>query len=167
MARKTGAKKPGAPRKEVDKKMLLALAAIGASQEEICIALTKAGCAIDRRTLLRRLEDPEYRAIWEAGRNDFKLGIRRLQLRHAKMPNSAGVQMTIHMSKHHLGESEKSLLEVAGKNGGPIQMMDLSKATDEQLTALESLFGPLAGAAGGDDQGNPGGESSSGAPATP
>lgn len=38
----------------------------------------------------------------------------------------------------------------AGPNGGPIQTVDLTSATDEQLSALAALFGPLA-AAGGDD----------------
>lgn len=47
-------------------------------------------------------------------------------------------------------------VEAAGKDGGPIQMVDLSKATPEQLNALETIFGPLAGASG-DDEGDPGG----------
>ncbi len=37
--------------------------------------------------------------------------------------------------------------EIAGANGGPIQHVDLSRATDEQLAALAALFGPLAAAA--------------------
>jgi hypothetical protein len=46
-----------------------------------------------------------------------------------------------------------------GQGGGPIQHVDLSKLTDEQIAALESLYGPLAGA-GGDDGGNQSGEGS-------
>jgi phage terminase small subunit len=46
----------------------------------------------------------------------------------------------------------------SGPNGGPIQTVDLTHATDEQLTALEAIFGPLAGP-GYDDEGDPGGES--------
>jgi hypothetical protein len=49
-------------------------------------------------------------------------------------------------------------LELTGANGGPVQHVDLTKATDEQLSALEALFGPIAGA-GGDDEGDPGRES--------
>lgn len=48
--------------------------------------------------------------------------------------------------------------EVHGKNGGPIQTVDLTNATPEQLDALESLFGDLADESGGDDEGDPGGE---------
>lgn len=44
-----------------------------------------------------------------------------------------------------------------GPNGGPIQTVDLTNATDEQLTALEAIFGPLAGP-GDDDEGDPSGE---------
>lgn len=44
----------------------------------------------------------------------------------------------------------------AGEDGGPIRAItaDLSKATNEQLDALESIFGPLATAAT-DDGGDP------------
>lgn len=41
-------------------------------------------------------------------------------------------------------------LQHTGRNGGPIQTVDLTKATDEDLDRLEALFGPLAGAAGDD-----------------
>ncbi|CLP64742.1 Uncharacterised protein [Mycobacterium tuberculosis] len=36
-------------------------------------------------------------------------------------------------------------------------MVDLSNMTEEQLNALESIFGPLA-SAGGDDEADPSGE---------
>ncbi|KQV83254.1 hypothetical protein [Rhizobium sp. Root1220] len=44
-----------------------------------------------------------------------------------------------------------------GRGGGPIQTVDLTNVSDEQLNALEAIFGPLAGASG-DDEGDPGGE---------
>jgi hypothetical protein len=43
---------------------------------------------------------------------------------------------------------------LTGPAGGPIQMIDLSAATNEQLAALESLFGPVA-KPGSDAGGNP------------
>lgn len=46
---------------------------------------------------------------------------------------------------------------IAGPNGGPIQTVDLTNASEEQLNALEAIFGPLA-AASGDDEGDQGGE---------
>lgn len=45
-----------------------------------------------------------------------------------------------------------------GPNNGPIQVADLTRASDEQLAALEAFLGPLAGAAGGDAEDGPGGE---------
>ena len=46
--------------------------------------------------------------------------------------------------------------EMTGKGGGPMQMIDLTSASDEQLAALESVFGPLASASG-DAAPDPGG----------
>lgn len=54
------------------------------------------------------------------------------------------------------GFKSASRHEHTGKGGGPITSVDLSKATDEQLAALETIFGPLAGASG-DDAADPGG----------
>ncbi|WP_233282632.1 hypothetical protein [Agrobacterium tumefaciens] len=44
-----------------------------------------------------------------------------------------------------------------GRGGGPIQTVDLTNASEEQLNALEAVFGPLAGS-GGDDEGDTSGE---------
>ncbi|MCJ8519000.1 hypothetical protein ABID21_001907 [Pseudorhizobium tarimense] len=44
-----------------------------------------------------------------------------------------------------------------GRNGGPIQTVDLTNVTDDQLNALEAIFGPLA-TASGNDEGDTGGE---------
>jgi len=49
-------------------------------------------------------------------------------------------------------------MQHSGPNGGPIQTVDLTKASDDDLARLEALFGPLAGAAGGDAEGDQGGE---------
>ncbi|WP_246704395.1 hypothetical protein [Rhizobium sp. P32RR-XVIII] len=45
----------------------------------------------------------------------------------------------------------------SGPKGGPIQTVDLTNVSDDQLAALEAIFGPLAGS-GDDDAGDPGGE---------
>ncbi|MFA1625231.1 hypothetical protein ACDY96_21305 [Rhizobium mongolense] len=45
----------------------------------------------------------------------------------------------------------------SGPKGGPIQTVDLTNVSEEQLNALEAIFGPLAGASG-DDEGYQGGE---------
>jgi phage terminase small subunit len=45
----------------------------------------------------------------------------------------------------------------SGPGGGPIQTVDLTNASDEDLERLEALFGPLAGTAGDDPDGGEGG----------
>ena len=55
----------------------------------------------------------------------------------------------------------KTKHEHTGPNGGPLQTLDLTHATAEQLDALEAIFGPLA-AASGDDEGDPSGEGEEG-----
>ncbi len=48
--------------------------------------------------------------------------------------------------------------EHTGAGGGPITTLDLTKATDEQIAAIEAIFGPLAESGDGDggDQGGEG-----------
>lgn len=52
--------------------------------------------------------------------------------------------------------------EHAGPGGGPIQTVDLTNVSDDDLDRLEALFGPLAGAASGDDEADQGGEGETG-----
>lgn len=59
--------------------------------------------------------------------------------------------------KCRAGWRETSRMELTGKDGGPLQM-DLSGYTDEQLELLEKATTLLAGAAGGDVDGDTSGE---------
>lgn len=51
--------------------------------------------------------------------------------------------------------------EHSGKDGGPIQTMDVTNLTDEQLSALEAAFGGVADVPGGDIDAGSGGEGAS------
>lgn len=53
---------------------------------------------------------------------------------------------------------DKKTHEVSGPNGAPIATVDLTNMTEEQLAALETVFGPLAGGSGDDDEGDTSGE---------
>lgn len=44
----------------------------------------------------------------------------------------------------------------SGPNGGPIQTVDLTNVSTDDLERLEALFGPLAGGSGDDDEGDQG-----------
>lgn len=56
-----------------------------------------------------------------------------------------------------------STMQHTGANGGPIQTVDLTNATDDDLARLEALLGPIAGAAGGTAEADQGGEGEEGA----
>jgi hypothetical protein len=64
---------------------------------------------IDHRTFKRRLQEPVFYQAWEKGQAVGAVALRRLQWKHAKRPDAAGVAMTIHMSKHLLGQNDKAL----------------------------------------------------------
>jgi hypothetical protein len=51
--------------------------------------------------------------------------------------------------------------ELTGKGGGPVQTLDMSKLSDDQISKLEGIFKPLADA-GGNDATDPGGEAAAG-----
>jgi ABC-type transporter Mla MlaB component len=46
---------------------------------------------------------------WEKGQAVGAVALRQLQWKHAKRTDSSGVAMTIHMSKHLLGQNDKAL----------------------------------------------------------
>lgn len=49
-------------------------------------------------------------------------------------------------------------MQHTGRNGGPIQSVDFTKMSDDDLDRLEAIFGPLAGSAVNDDGEDQGGE---------
>lgn len=53
---------------------------------------------------------------------------------------------------------DKKSHELTGANGGPIQTLDLTHLSEDDLSRLETILGPLAGSAGDDDEGDTGGE---------
>jgi hypothetical protein len=110
---------PGKPACAIDVAQLEKLAALHCTIDE---AAAFFGCC--KRTMLRYLDetsrDPIYREAWERGRQNGKSSLRRLQRKHANGSGSSAVTMTIHLSKHWLGETEKSLVEMTGRDGGPV-----------------------------------------------
>jgi hypothetical protein len=47
--------------------------------------------------------------LWPRHQVAGAIALRQLQWKHAKRPDASGVAMTIHMSKHRLGEHDKFL----------------------------------------------------------
>lgn len=115
--------KMGRPKFVIDEELVKKLAALQCTYDEMAFA-----CGCSKRTFIRQLnEQGDLAEQLEAGKAGGKLSLRRQQWLHARMPNSAGVQMTIHLSKHWLGETDKAAVELSGPNG-------------------KDLPGPLAGA---------------------
>lgn len=128
MPRKKKAAKPGEPKNkggrpkiEIDLRMLGQLATIGCTKDEAAAVI---GCG--KRTLEIRLREPAARDAWDNGVLMGKVSLRRLQWRHANGIGSSAVNMTIHLSKHRLGETDKAAFELSGPGGSPINVV-LSK----------------------------------------
>ena len=94
----------GRPRKKTDERQVFALAKLGCTQYEAASVL-----GIDHRTFKRRLQEPVFYQAWEKGQAVGAVALRQLQWKHAKRTDSSGVAMTIHMSKHLLGQNDKAL----------------------------------------------------------
>lgn len=74
----------------------------------------------------------------------------------AHKAEQAGAAVSASMGQAKLFGLIKERHEHTGANGGPIQTMDLSNLSDEQLNQLEAIFGPLAAARPGDGAGKGG-----------
>ena len=125
---KSDRKKPGRREAVIDVVQLEKLAALACTIEQAASVLD-----VSKRTLLRRLREPKYKRIWEDGLNKGNVSLRRLQWTKALANTPASVAMVIHLSKHRLGETDKSLVEMTGKDGGPIQTVDWSQLSHDDL----------------------------------
>lgn len=121
---------PGRPPADIDPARLEALAKLHLTYDDIAPAL-----GISKRTLVNKLKEPQYAEAYERGKAAGRQLLKRLQWKHAQMPSSAGVAMTIHMSKHHLGETEKAALEITGRIDSAIEV----SVRDRLSSKLEAL----------------------------
>jgi hypothetical protein len=102
--------------KDLTEAAVFAMARSRFTQQEAAAALD-----IDRTTLTRHLQlNPKLREAWDRGKQMYFVSLKRLQWKHAQMKNSAGVNMTIHLSKHDLGEHDKALFEHSGPGGSAL-----------------------------------------------
>jgi hypothetical protein len=95
--------KPGPKRKTADPVSLEEMAAMQCTQEEMAAVL---GMSV--KTFQNRLkDDPEFADAVERGKQRGKVSLRRLQMQHAEGEGGPAVNMTIHLSKHVLGQFDK------------------------------------------------------------
>lgn len=138
MARKKEPARKGRPPVEIDIVQLAALGAMHATHEEIAAFYN-----CDRRTVINRLKIPEYLLAYENGKLRGKLNLRRLQWRHAQGTGSSAVNMTIHLSKHWLGETDNGPSTTLIQNNNTLA---LTHASESDLRALESILARIANA---------------------
>ncbi len=147
--------KGGRPRKLTADKatidQITGMAAIFCTKSEVCAVLR-----VSRPTLDRFFADnPEVLAAYEDGFGAGQMSLRRKQFKLADK-NAA---MAIFLGKNVLGQSDKQEHQHTGAGGGPIQTVDLSKVSDDDLKRLEHVLGATLLAdtsgegAGGADQG--------------
>ena len=135
MTRSKSARGPGRPKVEIDVLQLEKLGALHATTEEVAAFF---GC--EKRTIISRLKEPALKLAFENGKQNGKLNLRRLQLRLAQGTGSGAVNMTIHLSKHLLGQTDKSLLELTGKDGKPIETITTKMTPAEAAAAYASTL---------------------------
>jgi hypothetical protein len=127
----------GRPKVRIDIETFGQLAALQCTTEELACFFS-----VTKRTMIRRLKEPALREAYERGLALGRVSLRRLQWRHAKMPNSAGVQMTIHLSKHHLGQTEKAALELSGRVDSNVEVN--TSARDRVFRKLDTMAERIA-----------------------
>lgn len=115
-----------------------------------------------------------WRELFESTRAEFlkdtaAIGISHRAVRMRKLQrqvdlnedrgNSQMVAALLKQAAEEMGDcyTDRRRLEHTGKNGGPIESVDLSKLTGAELDQLERIFSPLA-RPGDDAPADPGGE---------
>lgn len=126
----------GRPASAIDIEQLEKLAGLACTIEEAAAFL-----GVSKRTLLRRLEDPKYKRVWGEGLLKGNVSLRRKQWALAQSDSPSAVTMLLHLSRHRLGQNDKSLVEMTGKNGGPLQILDLANVSHEELVAKAAAIG--------------------------
>jgi hypothetical protein len=127
----------GRPKVRIDLESLGQLAVLQCTTDELAAFFNTT-----KRTIIRRLKEPALREAYERGLALGRVSLRRLQWRHAKMPNSAGVSMTIHLSKHHLGQTEKAALELSGRVDSNVEVN--TSARDRVFRKLDTIAERIA-----------------------
>lgn len=139
------------PPADIDLKHFEMLCSFHFTIEEMAAALK-----MSKRNLIRLLKTDPLKTLWEDGEANGRQLVKRRGFALMEMNNSAGVQAWIHQTKMILHFSDKQNVELTGKNGGPLQTIDLSKLSNDQIDQLERIATALTaggGPAGGDTSG--------------
>jgi hypothetical protein len=104
--------------------------------------------SVTEPTFLKFLTDnPQARDIYEDGKGQGLTSLRRTQFRLAEK-NAA---MAIFLGKNYLGQTDKQEHQHTGAGGGPIQTVDLTGVSDDDLRRLNEVLGVVTDAGAGRD----------------
>lgn len=105
-----------------------------------------------------KLTQKQKRTLTDIARSHTEEAVRTLVavMKDATAPHAAKISASNSILDRAWGKPSQSV-QHSGPNGGPIQTVDLTNVSDDQLAALEAIFGPLAGSSD-DDAGDQGGE---------
>lgn len=120
----------GRPQKPVDARMVKDAIAHGNTVDDAAKIL-----GVSKDTLERR-----FSAEIELGRAEMRSSLRKKQY---EMAIAGNVGMLVWLGKNLLGQAEK--VEHTGRDGGPIQTLDLSRLSDRELEDLERLASKAGG----------------------
>lgn len=128
---------PGAPRKEIDTKLLTKLKSIGCTNDEI-----QAVMGVSADTLQRRAKDtPAVKEALETGAAKGRATLRRAQWQGAMKGNTG---MLVWLGKQLLGQRDYAQIAHTGPNDGPIKTettyADLKKLPQEDLWTLREIL---------------------------
>ena len=80
--------------------------------------------------------DKRVRKAWEEGFEKGKLSLRRKQMRLA----GTNAQMSIHLGKQYLGQTDSKSLELTGVGGGPLETLDVTKLDASERKQLRAIL---------------------------
>jgi hypothetical protein len=136
-------RKLGVHHKETDLSLIEGLGEINATHDEIAAVV-----GLSRQTVGKRFKDDiAWQEAFEKGKSKGRVSLRRLQWRHANSPtNSASVNMTIHLSKHFLGEVDKAaVIETHNNTAINIEVNGVRERLTAKFDALaERIQGRVA-----------------------
>jgi hypothetical protein len=95
---------------------------------------------VSKRTMIEKMKNEETKLVFERGKSLGKLNLRRTQVRHAQGTGSGAVNMSIHLGRHWLGQTDKAALELTGKNGKPIETINTTMTPEQAAAAYASTL---------------------------
>lgn len=90
------------------------------------------------KTKFKKILDtmPDVLEAWEQGKDSGKISLRRKQFRLA----SLNATMAIHLGKNMLDQKDAVSHEHTGKDGGPIESVDLTKLDQNERNKLRDIL---------------------------